>query len=933
MGPERHWDATNFRTSSTKPVAWGTFYLLSFMKRAPVLRFAFLLLMTASLSASGQSLLDIKLDGSEQDKKLTQFLSEFERKHQVQFYYLDEWLTPYTIDGSYAGQTLGNLLSDLLRESEISFVTVHDRALAFMRDPSMEMNRRETINIAGRREQQIEKATVGNPDLYRPGRIVALQGRVTQESDKSPIVGATVVPNVGRGTTTDREGHFELRLPSGRHVLTINFIGFKERIIDLTLNEGGTLNLNLEESPVLLQEVVVNSQPISDLAISRPGQLQLSVGAMKKQPALMGEADLVKQLQSLPGVNMVGEAAAGFNVRGGSIDQNLVLYDGMPLFNTSHALGFFSAFNSEAIREMSFFRGGIPAEYGGRVSSVLDIRSKPGDLEKWRVNGGIGLVSANLMVRGPIVKNKTTIAVSGRGTYANWYLDLLRDTYKDLSKAEIGFYDGEVRVDHSLHANSKLSFSYYRSSDKLRIRGDTTFRWTNQLASLRLDQIFSPRLNASFLLGMGDYNYLVSNDVSQQAFELEYKVTYPSFKADFLYSMGKHRLGFGVQSSYFGFSPGQLTPTSVESNVKAITMEKQQALESGVYVSDVYSVTDRTTVEAGLRLSSFVNLGPSTVYVYSPTFPIDEDNLVDSIKYPANEPVVSFGGLEPRAAVRYMLNEQSSIKLSYHRIYQYLHLISNTTAVTPVDIWQPSNTFFKPQVSDQISFGYFRDFKQKMYEAYAEVFYKEMDNVLDFKDGAQLILNKTLEADLLQGKGEAYGIETYLSKSQGRFTWAFSYTYSRSFRTIAGPTSSTSINNGEKYPSNFDQPHMVNLSWNYRFSKRWSMTGNFSYRTGRPITVPVYGFSVDGYGVAYFSDRNQYRIPDYHRLDIAFVIEGNHKLKKPWTGSWIISFLNVYGRRNAYSYFFTSETPGMINTYQLSILGTIVPAITYSFKF
>lgn len=886
-----------------------------------------------SFGASGQSMMDIRLDGSEQDKKLIQFVLEVERKHQVQFFYLDEWLSPYTIEGAYTGQTLSDMLTDVLRGSELSFVLIHDRALSFVRDPTVEMSRREAINVATRREQAIEKATVGNPDLYRPGKLVTLRGRIIQETDQTPITGATVVPNASRGTTTDREGRFELRLPSGKHVLTVNFIGYKERVIDLTLYDAGNLNLNLQESPVLLEEVVVSSQPINDLTMSRPGQLQLSVGAMKKQPALMGEADVVKQLQSLPGVNTVGEAAAGFNVRGGSIDQNLVLYDGLPLFNTSHALGFFSAFNSEAIREMSFYRGGIPAEYGGRVSSVLDIRSKPGDLEKWRVNGGIGLVSANLMVRGPIVKNKTTIAVSGRGTYANWYIDVLNDTYKDLSNSEVGFYDVEARIDHNLNANSKLSFSYYRSHDKLRVRGDTTFKWVNQLASLRLDQIFSPRLNASFLLGMGDYNYTVSNTTSAQGFDLDYKVTYPTFKADFLYTAGKHRIGFGAQTTYYGFSPGQLKPATSESNVKAIDMEKQQALESGVYLSDAFSITDRITLEAGLRLSSFVNLGPATVNVYNPASPVEEENLVDSIKYPSGKPVATFWGLEPRGSLRYMLNEKSSVKLSYHRIYQYLHLISNTAAVTPVDIWQPSNTFFKPQVSDQISFGYFRDFKQRMYEAYAEVFYKTMDNVLDFRDGAQLILNKRLEADLLQGKGEAYGVEAYVAKSQGRFTWAFSYTFSRSFRTISGPTSSTSINDGERYPSNFDQPHMVNLAWNYRFSKRWSITGNFAYRTGRPVTVPVYGFTVDGYGVAYFSDRNQYRIPDYHRLDIAFVIEGNHKLKKPWTGSWVISFLNVYGRRNAYSYFFASETPGQINTYQLSILGTIVPSITYSFKF
>lgn len=886
-----------------------------------------LLILLAETSVSAQSLLEIKLDGSEQDKKLIQFLQEFERKHTVQFFFLDEWLSPYTIEGSYQGQTLGDMLADLLRESDLSVVPIHDRALAFVKDPTVEINRRQAIQVATRRDQAVEKATVGNPDLFRPGKLVTLRGRLINEEDETPITGVTVVPNGHRGTTTDREGRYELRLPSGRHVLTFTFIGFKERTIDLTLYDAGNLNLVMQEAPTLLEEVVISSQSINELTMSRPGQLQLSVGAMKKQPALMGEADLVRQLQSLPGVNTVGEAAAGFNVRGGSIDQNLVLYDGLPLFNTSHALGFFSAFNSEAVQELSFYRGGIPAEYGGRVSSVLDIRSKSGDMEKWKVNGGIGLVSANLMARGPIKKNKTSIAIGGRGTYANWYLDLLKNTYKDLSNSQVGFYDAEVRVDHLINEKSRLSFSYYRSYDKLRVRGDTSFQWVNQLASLRLDQIFSSRFTGSFQLGMGDYNYTVSDQVPAHGFDLSYKITYPSFKADFSYTMGKHRLGFGIQSTYYGFQPGKLKPTSDISSVRSTTMDSQQALESGLYASDSYPLTEKLNLDLGLRLSSFVNLGPATVNVYNPASPIQKGNLVDSVKYGSGEAVASFGGLEPRAAIRYSLTEQSSIKVSYHHIYQYLHLISNSAAVTPVDIWQPSNTFFKPQVSDQVSLGYFRDFKQKTYEAYAEVFYKQMNNVLDFKDGAQLILNKQLEADLLQGKGEAYGIETYISKSQGRLTWALSYTYSRSLRTIPG------INGGETYPSNFDQPHMLNLAWNYRFSKRWSFTGNFAYRTGRPVTVPSFGYTLDGYGVAYFSGRNQYRIPDYHRLDIAFVIEGSHKLKKPWTGSWIISFLNVYARRNAYSFFFASDTPGQIKTYQLSIIGTIIPSVTYSFKF
>ncbi len=873
------------------------------------------------------------MDGSERDKKLTQFLEEFERKHTVQFYFLADWFAPYTIDGDYKGQTLTEMLTDILRDSDISFVSIHSHAIAFIKDPSFEMNRRAALDVASRRRTQVEQRTIGNPDLYRPGKLVTLRGRITHDETKAPISGATVAPNANQGTTTNADGRFELKLPSGEHVLSIGFVTFKERVIDLTLYEGGDLNLSLQEAPVLLEEVVISSQPINELTNSRAGQLQLAVGAMKKQPALLGEADLIRQLQTLPGVNTVGEAAAGFNVRGGSVDQNLVLYDGMPLFNTSHSLGFFSAFYSEAIREMTFYRGGIPAEYGGRVSSVLDIRSKSGDLEKWRVNGGIGLISANLMVRGPLVKDKTTMAASVRGTYADWFIKTLSNSYSDLRDSQISFYDGDLRIDHIINERSRLSFSYYRSYDKLRVRGDTTFSWSNQLASLRLDQIFSNRLSASFMVGFGKYQYSVTNEIPDQAFDLTYSITYPSLKFDFLYATGNHRIGFGLQSMYYAFNPGTLTPTSEKSSIRAVTMESQQALESGIYLSDSYTLNSRFLIDVGLRVSSFVSLGPATVNVYQPANPVIRTNLVDSVKYASGDPVTTFFGLEPRAAIRYSLDDKSALKLSYHRIYQYLHLISNTTAVTPVDVWQPSNSFFKPQVADQISFGYFRDFKEKKYESFAEVFYKELDNVLDFKDGAKLILNKTLEADLLQGKGVAYGIETYVAKNQGRLTWALSYTYSRSFRTIMGPTPEESINGGVRFPSSYDQPHILNASWNYRFSKRFSFTGNFTYRTGRPVTVPVFGFNIDGYTTAYFSGRNQYRIPDYHRLDVAFVIEGNHKLKKPWSGSWIISFLNVYGRHNPYSYFFSSDTQGRINTYQLSILGSVIPSVTYSFKF
>ena len=889
---------------------------------------------TLSLTVCSQSILDVKLDGSERGKKLVEFLEEFERTHEVRFYFVEDWLSSYRIEGDYAGQSLEGMLKDLLRDSRITYASIQTNGIVFIKDPTYEMERRNALITAARRQSKVDRRVIGALENYKPGIMVSLRGRITHEDTKAPVAGATI--QVGQslgGTSTDNSGIFELKIPTGEHVVTIAFVSLKERVVDLTVYEGGELNLAMQEAAVLLQEVVVNSLPISELTNSRAGQLQLSVGAMKKQPTLMGEADLVRQLQSLPGVSTTGEAASGFNVRGGSVDQNLVLYDGMPVFNTSHSLGFFSAFYSEAIREMTFYRGGIPAEYGGRASSVLDIRSKGGDPEKWRGSGGIGLVSANLMVRGPLKKDRTTIAASVRTTYADWYIDALSSNYQDLSNSEVSFYDAELRLDHSFNDHSKLTFSYYRSNDKLRVRGDTTFQWSNQLASVKLDQIFSDRLSGNFQLGLGTYQYGVVDRQPDRAFELDYKITYPSLKADFQYITDNQQIEFGLQSMYYNFEPGTLAPTSPESSTRAVTIESQYAIESGIYLSDLFTFDNRFSVEVGLRLSSFVTLGPATVNVYQPQQSVTVANLIDSVKYPSGEATSSNFGLEPRFAIRYSLDRESSLKLSYHRMYQYLHLISNTTAITPVDIWQPSNTFFKPQFADQISLGYFRDFKQKKYEAFVEGFYKRMSNVLDFKDGAQLILNKTLEADLLQGHGEAYGVETYISKNIGRFTWALSYTYSRSLRTIQGTTANESINGGATYPSSYDQPHILNASWDYRISKRFSFTGNFAYRTGRPVTVPAYGFLLDGYTIAYFSDRNEFRIPDYHRLDIALVIEGNHRLVKPWSGSWIISFLNVYSRRNAYSYFFESDIPGRINTYQLSILGMVIPSLTYSFKF
>ncbi len=686
---------------------------------------------------------------------------------------------------------------------------------------------------------------------------------------------------------------------------------------------------------------MITDKSYREVTTTNIGQLQFLVAEIKKKPTLLGEVDIIKQLQTMPGVTTVGEAATGFNVRGGSVDQNLILYDGVPVMNSSHAFGFFSAFNADAVHDVTFYRGGIPAQYGGRASSVLDIKSQDGDYQKWKVNGGIGMLASNLTISGPIDKDKTSISLSGRTTYSR--LDLvhsIRTKYADLKNSTLTFYDGTAKLAHKFNDRSKLSLTYYTSQDKFGLGGDSTYSWHNQAASLKYDHIFSSRLHAAFTVGLGSYGYEVSNKNLYSSFNLNYSLTFPTMLANFNWQAGAHKISFGAQSTYYSFMPGNLDPNSSLSNTQSIHIDQQRSLESGIFVGDGISLDAKNYVEAGLRLSVFNSIGPATVNTYKPGLPLEVFNQTGTAQY--NGVYNTYHGLEPRLSLRHSFSETASVKAGFNRIYQYMQLVSNTAAITPVDIWQPSNTFFKPQVADQVSIGYYRSFKSHVFEAFIEGFYKKIQNVLDFKDGAQLILNDHLETDLLQGRARAYGIEFSLAKTVGRFSGNINYTYSRSLRTFASINSDQTINSGQEFPSNYDQPNIVNVGWKYDFSRRFSFTGNFTYHTGRPISYPLRSYFVNNVPILDFSNRNEFRIPDYHRLDIAFVLAGNHKRNKLWSGNWTLSFYNVYGRRNPYSVFFKNSgteqyngfsSSGTFKAYQLSIIGVVLPSLTYSFKF
>jgi hypothetical protein len=884
--------------------------------------------------ASGQNLMDTRFDGSEKGKSLGTVLDAFASKANARIFFRPEWVESLIVEEDYTGRTLGYVLDELFTGSELYYLVMYPTTLVIVKDPTQALRRKKAIETALLKEEIIKKVQLGESHHYADAETVTVTGKIVDVKTGDPIPYATIqVIDSPYGTTTGQEGSYVLRLPPGSYIANFSFVEYDNVVVDLLAYEDGELNLEVEKKSVQLEEVIIQGEVAPDLSTSRIGQVEISVKDLKRAPAFLGEADLVKQVQNLPGVTTAGEAASGYNVRGGSVDQNLILYDGLPVFNSSHVFGFFSAFNPEAVRDASFYKGGIPAEYGGRASSVLDIKSKDGSFEKWGGKAGIGMITSNVAIDGPVKADKTAVAASFRSTYSNWLAHSIRTDYADLRKSDVSFYDATLKVTHLHSDRTRISFTGYSSNDSFSLAGDSTYRWHNFQASGKVNHQYHSNLAAEFVGGVSQYGYSVTNSDPLTASELSYQITTAVMKAGFNSQIGDHKLNFGWQLMQYTFQPGRLRPESQESNARDFSLQRQFSLENALYITDELTLNDRLFVEGGARLPSFVSLGPSNVNIYRENFPLETGNVVDTVHFKAVQPVKAYVGLEPRLSARWMADPNSSFKLGYNRMYQFLHLVTNTTAVTPVDIWQPSGYYFKPQRADQASLGYFRDFNEKAFGASTEVYYKHIKNILDFKDGAQLILNDHLETELLQGIGRTYGIETSFFKNNGRLTGTLNYTFSRSFRQIKGPTPSESINGGKQYPASYDQPHIVNLSWKFNISRRHYFTGNFTYHTGRPVTIPLSVFTSEHTTVAYFSTRNQYRIPDYHRLDLALVIEGNHKRKKWAEGTWVFSVYNAYARKNPYTVFFNTSAAGVPKPYQLSIIGTIFPSLNFNLKF
>lgn len=739
----------------------------------------------------------------------------------------------------------------------------------------------------------------------------------------------------GASTVSNEYGFYSITVEGGSYTLNGTYLGYKDNIQAINLDQNRTINLDLNPDANTLDEVIVTAEEIDRNVRSLEMSVnKLDIKTLQKMPTLLGETEILRGIQLLPGVTSVGEGAAGFNVRGGSIDQNLVLLDEAPVYNSSHLFGFFSVFNPDAVKDVKLYKGGIPARFGGRLSSILDVRMKEGNNKHLQVNGGVGTIFSRLSVEAPIVKDKSSFIIAGRRSY----IDVLAAPFLDDDAGEtvLNFYDLTLKTNYKFSDKDQIFLSGYFGRDNFGFGSSAGFNWGNQTGTFRWNHLFSDKLFANITTYFSNYDYQINfGNTDEDSFDWSANIKNYSIKPEFSWFIKPQNiLRFGGQTIYYIFEPANAISISNDVTTDISTSE-QFSLESNVFVENEITLFDKLQVNYGLRLSHFAYLGGRNVYNFGDA-PRGELKPLTSITVAeSGEVIEDFINLEPRLSLKVDLNEKSSFKASYNRTAQYIHLLSNTTASTPVDIWTPATNNIKPAMADQVAVGYFRNFKDNAYEFSGELYYKKMNDLVDYIDGADLILNEFVEGQILEGEGRAYGAELMVKKAKGRFSGWLSYTLARSERLVEG------INNDNWYPSRYDQTHNLSLTTFYELTDRLTLSANFVYNTGTPTTFANSGYYQQGYFIPNNdnNERNNVRIPDYHRLDFALTIDPKPG-KRKWKGQWVFGIYNIYSRRNPFSIYFKQNSgrvdPGQaVNTeaIKLSVIGNFIPSISYNFKF
>lgn len=767
---------------------------------------------------------------------------------------------------------------------------------------------------------------------------VTLSGTIVNSQNNETLIGVNIyIPELQSGTTTNEYGFFSLSVPKGDYTLQVSYMGFQTSEEKISLQQNLRKNVSLETAAQNLEEIVITERKnIANIKKPEMSVNKLTIQEIKKMPAVMGETDILKSILQLPGVTNAGEGASGFNVRGGAADQNLILLDEALLYNSSHLFGFFSVFNSDAIKDLKLYKGGIPARFGGRVSSVLDIYQKEGNSNQFHMNGGIGVISSRLLAEGPIEKGKGSFLVAGRSSYAHLFLKLTDN------KNSAYFYDLNTKLSYKLNENNNLFLSGYFGRDVFDIGDQFNNVYGNAVLNLRWNHLYSEKLFSNLSMIYSDYYYGLKLDVAGLNWDSGIK-NY-NIKYDFKhYISEKFKMTYGLNAVYYNFNPGTVSPTGPSSGINHQQLDKKYALEPALYVDAEQELTDKISVNYGFRYSMFYRMGQQDMNIYAnneavtfnPELQIYEKGKpIGTEHFGSGKTIASFNNLEPRFAISYQLNDNQSIKASYNRMSQYIHLVSNTSSPTPLDVWAPSDNFIKPQLLDQVALGYFRNFHNDDYTLETEIYYKKVKNRIDYIDGADLIANEAIEQVILNGKSRAYGLEVLLRKNSGKLNGWISYTLSRSEQQTPGRTAGeTGINNGNWYSTGYDKTHNLAVTASYQLNEKWSFGSTFALQSGQPVTYPNGQYEYGGVIVPTYGTRNGDRLPAYHHLDVSATYIPKPDKKKGWQGEWVFSIYNLYNRMNSASMTFRqNEDTGRNEAVRLSIFG-FIPSVTYNFKF
>jgi len=896
--------------------------------------FAFCFILLLNFTISAQPIQEKIINGKFQKTSLEQFFKTLEKEYSIHFYYRSEWIKSYVINQDFTDMPLIKALNLLFDRQPLTFKFFQNNSVVIFPKGS------DGRSISGADEPQV--IVIGDP--LNEGRYATalLKGKILDGKNSEPLAGAVVFhPQTGVGTTTNGSGNYEFELPTGDHSLQVSFMGYEVLNQKIKLIENGRADFELFEETHNLEEVTITGDG-TKASKSQMSMIKVNSRIMKELPVMMGEADIIKSVIMMPGVQSVGEMSSGFNVRGGNTDQNLVLMDGAPVFNTSHMFGFFSMINPDAVQDVTLFKGGIPASYGERISSIMDVRLKDGNSENIKFYGGIGLINSRFTLEGPFArKRKSTFLIGGRTTYSDWIMRQSKNAQFMNSVAH--FYDINGTLNLVLGQNNTLKLMGYASNDIFNLNSNSLYTYGNIIGSANWKANITKKLISNLNLSYSKYNYQLDQkdpSVALDDYRLLTGLQYGSIKYILSWLPNeKHRVNTGLQTIGYKILPGEIRPSGYPTNVVPEKVANEQSIELGAFIDDDIDLSASTALNVGLRYARFMSMGPTTVLNYDPNQTINSGSVIDSTVFGAGQTAKMYHGIEPRLSMKFNLRSNGSIRLSYQRIHQFMNQVSNTSVISPADFWKSSDAHIRPLISDQFAVGIFKTPQKGLFETSAEFYYKNLQNLLEYKNGAVLVMNHHVEADIINAKGYSYGLELFLKKNAGRLNGWVSYTYSRTMRKTDNAFSDEVINGRKYYPSVYDKPHDLSTVMNYQISRRWRFSGNFVLSSGRPVTLPEQKYTFDGRQVVYYSDRNKYRMPPYHRMDVSITLDENLRKKRMWKGSWTFSVYNLYGRKNPYSIFYRKDPSiQMVNKdqyaiYKLSVIGVPVPSITYNFKF